>query len=345
MDDIRAILLVRTDANLRSTLQGALLRGKRVYLYGSLTISEYKELPNLDEIKLESESGEGYLTFGEEPAEVATEKGAIKPGATLEEEASSFIGFTLDQSEMTQFVDAGIISVDEVGQPRENDEEAYIEAIMEEQSTQIVLLGHDVEGPYSFISTNKALAYNKEVAKKYGTYCLVKDSLGRKIGRIDMDWRLLKETNDGSAKYDNFTLTPTTQANAYNGALAKKIYTNLDLPYDDDDELREWSPTSDTYKASYDVTLGFPYTINVAMKFFDHMNVNNRSSMAYDYGRWDVTDPDLDDEVVFKSTIGFASVGKQAYATYDGIVTVYVGPSNQYPVKVTRKTVINFKYS
>lgn len=335
---------VRKDADLQAYLQSQLQEGKRVYLYGSLTIQEYKKLLNIDEIKIKIKDPNGVqgdLTFG---SELDKEKGALKSNAP-ETEESNIIGFTYNKKEPRQFVDISVAAYADDGAKVENKEEFYIQDIMAEQADLIQIEESESPEETALITKNEAVAAdNPTVKESYGAYSLAKTSAGTTMGRVDMDWRLLMEprSGDGSSTYDYFTLAPTTQANAYNGAKARIIWEEIDIPYDTD-QLREWTPQGDSSKTSYTLSLGFPFNFGGSMTFDDTTTVDDQSSLGYDYARWNVTNRlDLDDEV-FKGTAGWASTGTMASASYAAKVTVQIYSGTQYTT-ASKRVPISYNY-
>jgi hypothetical protein len=336
---------VRKDSELQAYLQSQLQEGKRVYLYGSLTIKEYKKLLKLNEIKIKvnkKDASQGYLSFGSDLD--TKEKGPLKKNAPETEEVTNIIGFTLDNNEPRQFVDISVSSYDDEGSKIENKEEFYIQDIMAEQADLIQMEEKQNPEKTALISLNQvSAADNPIVDQAYGAYSLAKNSFGTTMGRVDMDWELLQEprSGDGSSTYDYFTLTPLTQANAYNGAQAKVIWQDIDIP-SDSDELRQWTPQGDNTKTDWSLSLGFPFNFGVSMNFADDTKIDDQSSTGYDYARWDVTDGNLDDEV-FRGAAGWASYGTQAYASYAAQVTVQIYSGTQYKT-AAKRLYANYNY-
>ncbi|MCM3728449.1 hypothetical protein M3226_22635 [Neobacillus cucumis] len=338
---------VRKDADLQAYLQTALDEGKRVYLYGELSIEEYKELLNIDEIKVKAKDPngvQGYLEFGASAEKIQAEKGEYKENVPTADTVSNIIGFTKNGKEKRQFVDISDAAYDDEGNMIGNKEEFYIQDILAEQADLIEMDEADSQEETALVSTNEATAASSLVNDSYGSYSLAKSGSGTTMGRVDMDWKLYmaNRSTDNSTKYDYFTLSPLTQANAYNGAQARNIWQDIDIPIDGD-ELEKWTPQGDSTKSGWDLTIGFPWAFSATMSMGDAVTVDDQSSIGYDYARWDVSDGELDDEV-FKGTAGWASTGTYATATYAATVTVQIYSGTQYKTAAKRLSV-NYDYN
>ncbi|PLT27545.1 hypothetical protein [Peribacillus deserti] len=335
---------VRKDADLQAYLQTALDEGKKVYLYGETSLEEYKQLLNIDKIKVKAKDLQGYIEFGASAEDVKAEKGEFKENAPVADAVSNIIGFSKNGKEKRQFVDISIAAYDDEGNSIENKEDFYIQNIMAEQAEMVELDEAEYPEETALITSNKANAASSMVKEAYGAYSLAVSGSGTTMGRVDMDWELLlaNRSTDNSSTYDYFTLSPLTQANAYNGAQARAIWQDLDIPIDGD-ELKNWTPQGDSAKSSWDLTIGFPWAFSATMGFGDAVTVDDQSSTGYDYARWNVTDGELDDEV-FKGTAGWASTGTYATASYAAAVTVQIYSGTQYKTAAKRLSV-NYDYS
>ncbi|MHC9161595.1 hypothetical protein [Exiguobacterium profundum] len=334
---------VKNDKQLQQYLQQSIQYGKKVFIYGGLTSKEYKKILKLDELKVKDKNGKGSFNFGE--THVANdEKGALSEDVINSNEETSVIGYTLDENEDVQYFEINITSYDENGQLRENDEEVYIQEILSHESEMADAIKSEElsDVKVSFLQKNSAAAANIEVMDKYGFVTSVYDSRNYLIGRLDTDFRLLKESKDTSSTYDYFTLQPITQINHYNGALSKRLYQNIAMRYDAD-ELKNWTPKGDTSGSDFSLGMSFPFSISFSMSFKDAASIDDQSSLAYDYARWVVTDGSLGGET-FEGAAGWASIGTYSSSILTTEGTFYIGSSNQYPVKGSKVINVDYNY-
>lgn len=334
---------VKNDKQLQQYLQQSIQNGKKVFIYGGLSSKEYKKFLKLDELKVKDKNNKGHFEFGA-TLEEDTEKGPLKEEAVDYSEQTSIIGYTLDENDTNQYLELNVTSYDENGEVRETSESAYLQEILSYESELIdeTQPQEESDTQFSFLEKTSANAANREVQDKYGFRTSVYDSRDSLIGRVDTDYRLLKESSDSSSTYDYFTLRPITQITHYNGALSKKLYENIDITYSDD-QLKNWSPKGDTDSVSYNVSMSYPFAISFGVSWNDGTKVDDQSSLGYDYARWVVTDASLNGET-FEGAAGWASTGTLASATLTTIGTFYIGPSNQYPVTGKKNISIRYDY-
>lgn len=324
---------IRKSQTLGKFLNGALTSGKKVYLYGGLKPSEYKKLLNLKEMKIKDKNGTSE--FGLTKSEMNSRKTTSSDDEF--DMNTSIVGYSLDG----EYHEIDVTIVDEVGNPRENDEEVYIQEILNLESEKVDKQIKEHQQQASLITESKESAANVEVKRGYDFIGSVYDSANRIIGRLTTDYYLYKESNDNYASIDYATLKPVTQIDRFNGAQARKLVNRIEVF--SDDEMDEWIPEGDTSTTSYNISLGYPYAINVGMSFSDALSVDDQGSRYFDYAQWSITDGELHG-TVWRGAAGFMSVGTYIYAKVANTGTVNIGSSNQYPVSWSKSFYVSYDY-
>ncbi|WP_285767260.1 hypothetical protein [Peribacillus sp. SI8-4] len=294
---------------LKAELEG----GKRVFLYGDVQAEEYKEIFELDELAVKENNGQ--LEFGLSEEEL--NKKAIENGKEVVDEkltddegnekgsldaaeskyTSHVIGYTIDNNQKLQYVDVSINNFDENGNSIPNTKGMVLQEVL---NTQTEIIDSENEpnqennttAASTFITTNKVQAANVRVKNKYN---IVEKGyrLGLLVARMDTDWHLYKQNSEKSKKYDYFTLKPITQVTSYKGLWARSIYTDIDIPADTD-HLDDWGPMGDQGTSSVSMSLGYPFSVGISMDFGENLQIDDRSSLAYDYARWQLNDGAMD---------------------------------------------------
>lgn len=340
---------VRKDVDLQDYLHSVLIDRKRVYLFGdNFTSKEYKKLVHLDTLKVavDVDAKQGYFVFGEDAEKGQAEKGKLKPSkeVTGTDEQTNIVGFSLNNNDIDQYTDISVSSVDETGKPRKNDKEVYIQEILNNQAEIIQKEEKQLakKNDTALITMSKAMASNTLVQDKYNFYGTLYDPNNALLGRIDIDTLLYMQTRsgDGSSTYDYFTLKPAAQLTNYNDGHARKLYTNLDIPYDTD-EIQSWSPQGDSSRVSWNVTLSWQYTLGYTITLSDTASLDDQGSLYYDYARWILTDDSLNGDV-WRPAAGWASSGTYAWADFTGKGTFWFGTSDQYPADASKTVPIRY---
>ncbi|MFA1712320.1 hypothetical protein ACDX66_11440 [Peribacillus frigoritolerans] len=337
--------------------------GKRVFLYGDVQSEDYKEILDLD--KLSVKENNGQLEFGlseEELNKKAIENGKevvdVKPSdyegnekgsldAADSEYTSHVIGYTIDKNQELQYVDVSINNFDENGNSIPNTNEMLLQEVLNTQS-EIIDMENEINqeknttDASTFITNNKVQAESVRVKNKYD---IVEKGyrLGILVARMDTDWHLYKQNSEKSKKYDYFTLKPVTQVTSYKGIWARSIYTDIDIPADTD-HLDDWGPMGDRGAPAVNLTLGYPFSVGISMNFGENLQIDDRSSLAYDYARWQINDgaTDLNRNIsgkTFNPAAGWASTG-----TYARAGLTVIGKFDNY-ITLTTKSDVSYDYN
>ncbi|MDO7487566.1 hypothetical protein Q5O89_20735 [Peribacillus frigoritolerans] len=363
--------VVEGNKSYKDFLKTELEDGKRVFLYGDVQAEEYKEILDLD--KLTVKENDGQLEFGlseEELNEKAIENGKEVVGESADasngseptddevngkgaldtadsEFTSHVIGYTMDKSQEFQFVDVSINNFDENGNSIPNTDEMVLQEVINTQSEIIdteneMNQEQNTTDAFTFITDNKVNAESVRVKNKYS---LVEKGyrLGLLVARMDTDWHLYKQNSEKSKKYDYFTLKPVTQITSYKGIWARSIYTNIDIPAASD-QLDDWGPMGDRGTSSISLSLGYPFSVGISMSFGENLKIDDRSSLAYDYARWQLNDgaTELNRNIsgkTFNPAAGWASTG-----TYARAGLTVVGKFDNY-ITLTTKSNVSYDYS
>ncbi|MGG3626296.1 hypothetical protein ABES25_22575 [Bacillus gobiensis] len=307
---------VRKSQGLQNALQNALKNGDYVYLYGNnFKPSEFKKLAKLDEIKVPiSVSGKnGYAIMGDTSVEGEKEKGKKKEiNSEIEsgDDTSSIIGYSNDPNIPNQYSEISINSYDDKGNKRENDEEVYIQEILNQQAEIVDDTQQNESSTTSSLLKKNSISAATAVQDKYGFVGAAYDRFNNFVGRIDTDYTLYKADSDSSKTLDYFTLKPKTQITEGYGN-SDKLFTDIDIPYDGD-HIEDWDPHGST-TSSYDVQFSYPWSVSWTGTFSDEVKIEDLSSRAYDYARWNVTDGDLNHQD-FRPGGSWSSSGTYAVA-------------------------------
>ncbi|MBC2306066.1 hypothetical protein [Listeria booriae] len=345
---------VEGNSQYQKVLKQELNDGNRVFLYGDVSAEEYKDILGLDKITVDNDSA-GDLEFGSSNDEIKSNIAEDKNSKVKEDEffkdteskfTSHIIGYTLDDSKELQFIDISVNNFDGDGKSIPNSESMLMQEVM---STQSEILDAENEhladeaenNKTSMIGVKKAHATNVRVKD---TYNLVAKGyrLGLLVARMDTDYHLYKQNSDGNKKYDYFTLKPVTQVHSYKGIWAGSILTDIDVP-SDSDHLDTWAPMGDRGGAKMSVSLGFPFNISAGMSFSESLVLDDRSSLAYDYARWQIKDSAIElnqniSGTTFNPVAGWASTG-----TYATVGLKVVGSFSNY-ITLTTKTKVTYDY-
>ena len=343
---------VKENNSYKNFLKKELKNGKRVILFGDVQPEEYKEILALDELSVKDKQGI-KLQFGLTEDEVnymliENKKPKITDKEFFESVDSKFtnhvISYTLDNNKELQFIDVSINNFDEDGSPIPNTNEIILQEVLDTQSEITNAENNkyqEEKETFSFLTKNTASAENVRILDKYNIvqkgYCL-----GALVARMDTDYHLYKQNSDQNKKYDYFTLKPITQITSYKGLWARSLFVDIDIPADSD-HLDTWSPQGDKGGSSFGISLAFPYSISFNMDFSESLRIDDRSSLGYDYARWNLTDNSTDlvrniSGNTFSSVAGWASTG--SYATAGLTVR---GEFDNY-ITLTTKTKVAYDY-
>lgn len=335
---------VKNDKQLQSFLHEALQNGKYIYIYGETKRMEFKDLLNLETIKVPlNVNGEKVYADFSSKAEEIKEKGPRKSKDTglNVKDTISIIGYTINKNSPLQYSQININSYDSKGKKRENTIEVYMQEIINQQS-KIIDINKKETGQTSLIKKDYALAGSSRVDSNYGFTGAVYSPNDQLWGRIETDYILYKANSDGSSNYDFFSVKPMTQIVEFNGAQSRELKTDIDIPYDVD-HLEDWSPYNDETGRTFSIQLVYPFSISWGMTWDDKVDINDISSRYYDYARWIVTDGDLNRQD-FRPGAGWASSGTFAVADVRNWGRFAVGPSHQYPVEAYNHVHITYDY-
>lgn len=316
------VKLVRKDVELQKHLQDLLKSGKKVYLYGGLTLVEYKELLNLDEMTAEatdptSNSDKVIVAkFGEEQKKNPSKKDEFKNTPIEEdEEIREVIGYTLDPNDANKVFVADITVNTKSGKINPS-EQQFIQEVLdgvnittkkEKEQTQPKEVS-------SIIKTNNAYAGNTTRKSSPYTYSSSAYYGSMLIGRVYTDWYLLQNLDESEYTWDYFVVKDRKQMYSYNNTKTVYLFVDHDIPAENG-EIEDWSPWDDSGGQNYSISIGWPWNISVSLGMSSNPKIDQQGSMAYDYGRWVVTDDNIGDGEIFYPHTGWKSPG--TYANMD----------------------------
>ncbi|MGV2941708.1 hypothetical protein AB5I83_19055 [Mesobacillus sp. LC4] len=297
---------VRKDKSLQASLGKAIRKGAKVYIFGDLSIPEYADLLGLDKITVTKKDKDGNdmtFRFDETEEEAQKIKGPRKnkPGAMdfKGDYIYDMVGFTLNESEHNQLVVTNINSFDEDGTLIKTSEEEVLadvllttaQTIDVEEQKYAAANSSKIFGLLTPISAKADSVNVKSAPYKFYGYAYY---AGVGVGKTVSDWILQQGKGETDPSFDYFNVLDNIQIDSYSGWHAKRMWINHDIPYDRD-YIWDWDP-GDVSSGSYSVAAGAPFNINLGYTFSTDPNVDDIGSKDYDYGRWNVTDYNMDME-------------------------------------------------
>jgi len=297
---------VREDKELQKKLEKAIKTGAKVYLYGGVSVPEFADLLNLDKVTADGKDKNGKtmtFRFDEHEADLAkVNKFKKNPNAAYEygkDFVYDLVGYTFNENEENKLIITNINSYDKDGNDVETTEEeilsdvllATAQTIDAEEKKYAVAQSPKLFG---FLLPNSAKAEVTTVkSNDYRIYGYANYG-GITVGRTITDWILQKATSDGSSTWDFFNVMDRTTIDASDGYAAKKLWVDHDIPYDRD-YIWDWDP-GDTSSGSYSVGAEAPWGFSVGYEFTTDPVVDEIGNQDLDYGRWSVTDNNMDGE-------------------------------------------------
>lgn len=305
---------VRNNPKLQKRLQEILQSGKKVYLYGGLTLDEYKKLLNIKEMiadVTDPKSNKQILAqFGE------TEEKPRKKNSPAEkdEDVREVVGYTLNSKDASKVFISDITIDSPMGTVKPTEEHFMKEVLSGVNATINKEEGNVVEEAEvgGILHTEKASAGN--VTRKSSATLTASGYFGSLLlGRVYTDWTLIQDTDESEYKYDYFVVKDKSQLYSYNSARTNYLKVDHDIP-GVDDQVADWAPVDDS-ASPYNISIGIPWNISTSFSMGSNPKVDSQGSIAYDYGRWVVTDYSIGDGEIFYPYTGWKSTG--TYANMD----------------------------
>jgi hypothetical protein len=304
---------VKGDKKLQESLQTALSDGKKVFLYGGLTVEEYCELLGIENIysKIESSDSKETIKVSFHDSKKEKKKLEEKEGSyNISDNIHEIIGYTLDKDASYKVFISDINNYDDKGKIDLTDE-IYLKEILEHENK-------DIE------KSNMSLASAKIVDSEYD---IIANAyyLNDKVGSINSQWKLYKVTDESDSDYDFFYVKDTSTIETYSWSWdAERFSVKHDLPFDGD-QLDDASP-NDTSSNPYSISLSFPFNISYTYTLDSEPDIDLTLNKTYDYAKWIVRDNQLEsDQYDYEFVTAWASTGSYAAIDIDHTVNFYSG--------------------
>ncbi|WP_064093161.1 hypothetical protein [Rossellomorea aquimaris] len=307
---------VRNDSKLINVLKTELQNGKRIYLFGGLTLKEYSELLDVElKVTLQGNqvSKEINLT-----ADITDEK-ATDDTKKTDDTKHDIVGYTLKDEPVALYTNS-ISKYNEDESLITNTEQDYLESILKKES---VMIDEKTElNQFGFIKKNTASAAQVKRASRYDLTRTVKN-ISTTVGEYTTQWFLYQELSETDYTYDDFAIQDETYVDAYNGYRAIKMTIKHSFPYSPD-EWRKSRPLSDS-DGSYSYTLGYPWGISGSFTISAEPNISRTYGTAEDWINWTVTDYNLESSNEYIMTTAWGSTGTLAAIDVNKAVTFKSG--------------------
>lgn len=308
---------VEKNKKLQKALQEELQNGKKVYLFGGLTIKEYCDLLGIDKLYTQTkiESGDSQesieLSFFNKEDEKKEKKKKDGTDKNKDSEKHEIIGYTLDEDTPYKVFISDINSYDDEGKI-EIEDEIYLSEILQHENKII-------EKSDSEISTRSSRIVDSEYDIIASAYYITK-----KAGQINSQWKLYKVTDEDDTKYDYFYVKDTSTIETYEWLWDAEEFTiRHDLVFDSD-ELDDAEP-NDTSSNPYKVSLGYPYSIGFEYEIDTEPDMDLTLNKSNDYAKWKVTGSQLESSDDYEFVTAWASTGTYTKLDISHKVNFYAG--------------------
>lgn len=325
---------VRDDSKLLKVLRTELQNGKRVYLFGGLSLDEYSDLLDVElivKIQGDQTSKEINLTSDIKDEKVSNEKSEIN------NTKHDIIGYTLKESPVALYTNS-ISKYNENETLITNNQQDYLESILKKESEMID--EKTEESLFGFVQKNTASAEQKKRTQSYDITRTVKN-ISTTVGQYTTQWFLYQELSESDYTYDDFAIEDETYVNAYNGYRATKMTVKHSFPYSPD-EWRKSRPLSDS-DGSYSFTLGAPWTISGTFEISAEPTISRTYGTNEDWINWTITDYNLESSNEYIMTTAWGSTGTLAALDINKAVTFKTGID--YTLTGSQYTTVRYDYT
>ncbi|UFJ40984.1 hypothetical protein LOK74_23990 [Brevibacillus humidisoli] len=295
---------VKKDKKLQQSLRDALHDGKKVFLYGGLTIEEYCELLGLENIysQIESDTPEEKIVSFHDSGQA--EKKANSDNTNKHE----IIGYTLDKNSPYNVFICDINNYDDKGMIDLNDE-IYLKEILEHEYKTLKKGEKGEQSDFSI--QNVESASTKLVDSEYditaSAYYVTK-----KAGSINSQYKLYQVTDESDDDYDYFYVKDTSVIETYEWMWdAEEFAIRHELSFSSD-ELDDAEP-DDTESDTISISLGYPFEVSYTYNVESGAEFDLTINKSDDYSKWLITDNDLEsDNDDYEVVTSWASTGTYA---------------------------------
>lgn len=257
---------VENNPKLKAYLQRALLKGKKVYLYGGLTPGKYEELLNRPlefKVKDEAEGAVRSLLISDVP------QGEVKSGLK-ETTEQTIVGYTMKDDDNKLFM-LNYQNMDQDGNEIPTDSSIILDQIVkhEERANQITPSATVIKSNSTDIRT---------VGGLYG------------VDNAEMitQWFLYKEYDESDPKFDYFAIKDIIRINKLGGSTnSKKLTVTHDILYSKDD-LYGASPKSSS-SGPYTVSFAYPWGLEWSFNYDGNPNISLTENTNTDIAKWVIT--------------------------------------------------------
>jgi hypothetical protein len=263
---------VRENKEIQQALKESLEKGKVVYLYGGLTLPDYKEVIGLDEMTMTvlSKSGKPFV---------------FDLGETGDTELATYDVIGFSKRGLNSIYQANIT----ITEDREPTNYHYLREIL-----YYIALDNEKREKNQKATANNILNMTTSSADSTirdssdrTTYASAYD-IDTLAGRVFTDWQLSQHTNESQSEWDYFSLWQGTYLEAYNGyhPTGDALDIEHSLPYSKDD-LQDVDP-DDTPSSPYSISIGSPWSIGLSFSMNSDPNVDQYFNGMDEYATLDV---------------------------------------------------------
>ncbi|OAB42309.1 hypothetical protein [Paenibacillus glacialis] len=311
---------VEADQQLKFFLQEALEKGKKVYLYGGVTPSQYEELLH-QSIKIKISDGiaeEKTVTIND--LKEADGK-SIKQEFSDSDSVQDVIGYTTQETPLNALL-LKYSNRDDTGAKIPNTSSIILDQILK----------HEVQARNSTISPRGSTV----VKSSTGDIRVVFGLYGIDKAEMVSQWMLYKGT-DSDSVYDYFTLKDLVQLKKIDSSFkGKNLIVSHTLAYSSD-ELYDAQPKS-TSSGPYTVTFEYPFSIGWSFTIPNNPNITLDENWNVDKASWAIDGSDITAEnkyqlgTSWKSTGTIAGINVYHFAELKSGINVWIDDSQQFSI-------------
>ena len=307
--------VVKKDNKLQRLLQEELENGKKVYLYGGLTVEEYCEMLDIDSISSNME------VHGSKKSKKVTFNDGKKAekNSSKKESTHDIIGYTL-QEDASYSIFISDINITDGKEKIEITDDIYLKEILAHEHKSIE---KDEElFKTGFITTNVATA--RPVKSDYDIIASAW-YITKKVGEINSQWKLYQVEDEDDSDYDYFHIEDKSTIEVFDSSFdAEEFYIVHEIPFSND-ELDDSEP-DDSTGSEKTISIGAPWNISYAYTIEAGSNYDLDIDKSNDIAEWYVDDNELEeDNDDYEFVTSWASSGTYAGIDVSHDVYFYAG--------------------
>ncbi|HEY0828071.1 MAG TPA: hypothetical protein VGE40_08250 [Bacilli bacterium] len=321
---------VRNDKKLQLELQQALSAGKKVYLYGDLSLTDYTNALDTEiQMEIPSKDNKSYIIDLTDNNDEKADKKKRPQIKSLRD--FQIIGLSKNTGDELRLLLMNIDVTVENGSKVKPSSMIYLQSILQHEAKGI----ERVES--KLLSINSAAAGNTIVKSSSAEIISSAIYLSGTAGQIISQWLLSKNNDEIDSTYDYFSLEDQVQYtqvdSGWDCEVAKAKHT---LPYTSD-EVWDSDP-DDTNDGPFSISIGTPWFISFNYTINTAPDINLTEDLVADISTWDITDNAMESEDKHKFTTAWKSTGTLAaidvyhYGKWHSGINVYTDTSQSFQI-------------